>query len=220
MGLLVFGAIVAAYLIGAIPFSYLIPRAFYGIDIRTRGSGNVGATNVFRVLGKGPGIACFALDVLKGVVPVVALQVVAGLPDWAPVAGGAAAVLGHSRSIFLRFGGGKAVATGAGTILALNPLVGLACLALWGVVFGATRVVSIASITAALALPGFMIAIPRPAPWGTNPDFYVYYAMAVGLFIIARHRPNIRRIMDGTEPRFEHRAGPTSVPASETDDPS
>ncbi|MBM3269662.1 MAG: glycerol-3-phosphate 1-O-acyltransferase PlsY [Candidatus Sericytochromatia bacterium] len=228
MGSLVIAAFVASYLVGAIPFSYLIPKLLYGVDIRTVGSGNVGATNVARVLGKGPGFACFLLDVAKGAGPVAALQFVPGVPLWAPVLGAAAAILGHSKSVFLRFGGGKAVATGVGTILALNPLVGLACLALWGGVFAATRVVSVASITAALALPGLMIAIPRAPAWSPNPDAFVYYSMAAGAFIIFRHKANICRIMDGTEPRFGAPApgpeaatgpemGPPSVPAPERD---
>lgn len=191
-----------SYLLGAVPFSFLIPRLFYGVDIRQHGSGNVGATNVVRVLGKGPGLTCFVLDLAKGAVPVAVAQFVPGMPPWVPVLAAAFAILGHSKSVFLGFGGGKAVATGVGTIFALNPLVGLACLLLWGIVFSLTRVVSIASITAALALPGMMMFIPHPLRGGQNPEFYIYYAMAAGAFVIIRHRDNIRRIMDGTEPRF------------------
>ncbi len=200
------GAAIGAYLLGAVPFSFLIPRLFYGIDIREHGSGNVGATNVVRTLGKGPGLACFFLDMAKGAAPVAAVQAIPGLPEWLAVLVAAFAILGHSKSVFLRFAGGKAVATGVGTILALNPLVGLACLAMWAVAFGVTRVVSIASITAALALPGLMMAVPDPFRGGQNPEIFIYYAMAAGAFVIIRHRDNIRRIMAGTEPRFGQKA--------------
>jgi glycerol-3-phosphate acyltransferase PlsY len=196
-------AAIGSYLVGAIPFSYLIPKIFFGIDIRQHGSGNVGATNVVRVVGKPVGITCFVLDVLKGIVPVVALRAMPGLPDWAPLVGAAGAVVGHAKSVFLRFGGGKAVATGVGTILALSPFAGVVCLVIWLVAFLPTRVVSIASITAALALPGAMIGLPNPiVAGGRSPEVYVYYAMAAGFYVIVRHRENIRRIFAGTEHRF------------------
>jgi glycerol-3-phosphate acyltransferase PlsY len=207
---------VGSYLVGSIPFSYLIPRLFFGVDIRGHGSGNVGATNVVRVLGKGPGSACFVLDVTKGVLPVVAAAQFAPTPAWLPLVAAACAILGHARSAFLGFAGGKAVATGVGTILALNPLVGLAALGLWAIVFLIARVVSVASMTAALALPGFMIALPR-LDGGRNPEPYVYFSMIAGAYVILRHRENVRRIMDGTEPVFG-RAGP-SAPAEDRQDP-
>lgn len=200
-------AVVGSYLLGAVPFSFLIPKLFYGVDIRRHGSGNVGATNVVRTLGKGPGFACFALDLAKGALPVAMCQAVPGVPAWLAVVAAAFAVVGHSKSVFLGFGGGKAVATGVGTIVALNPLVGLACLAIWAIVFLATRVVSVGSITAALALPGLMMALPNPFRGGQNPDVYTYYAIAAGAFVILRHRENIRRIMDGTEPKFGEKPG-------------
>lgn len=202
LAIAVTAAVAGSYLLGAVPFSYLIPRLIHGVDIRRHGSGNVGATNVARVLGKGPGILCFALDMAKGMVPVALAQATPGMPSWLPVVAAAAAIVGHSKSVFLGMGGGKAVATGVGTILALNPLVGLACLVVWAIVFSLTKVVSIASITAALVLPGFMMAIPHPFRGGQNPEIYIYFAIAAGAFVILRHRDNIRRIMAGTESRF------------------
>ena len=213
--LLLVAAAIGSYLVGAIPFSYLLPKIFFGIDIRQHGSGNVGATNVVRVVGKPVGIACFVLDVLKGVLPVVLLRAMPGLPDWAPLVGAAAAILGHARSIFLKFGGGKAVATGVGTILALSPFAGLTCLVIWLAAFLPTRVVSIASITAALALPGAMIGLPNPiVAGGRSPEACVYYAMVAGFYVIVRHRENIRRIAAGTEHRFGER--PEQGSAAET----
>ena len=195
------GAAVLSYLIGAIPFSYLIPKVFYGVDVLEVGSGNIGATNVVRAVGKAPGILCFVLDMLKGFGPAFGLQFVPGIPHYLPIVAASGAIVGHARSIFLGGKGGKAVATGVGTILALNPLVGLAALVLWGLTFQLTKIVSIASVTAALALPGLMMGIPRPQG-GLNPAIYVAFAMAAGFYVIIRHRENIKRIMDGTEPRF------------------
>lgn len=198
-----------SYLLGAVPFSYLIPKVFYGVDISRHGSGNVGATNVVRTVGRGPGIACFLLDVAKGAAPVAVAQTLAGSAVWWPLVAAALAILGHSYSIFLRGKGGKAVATGVGTILALNPYAGLAALGVWLIVFQISRVVSIASITAALVLPGLMSAVPRP-DLHRDPALYVYYAMATGLYVIVRHQDNIRRIMAGTEPRFGKSPGSDS----------
>ncbi len=193
--------LLVSYLIGAIPFSFLIPKLFFGIDITQHGSGNIGATNVVRTLGKVPGIACFVLDVAKGAGPVAAAQGLAHAPGWLPVVAACGAIVGHSFSVFMRGKGGKAVATGVGTILALNVLAGLAVLAVWGIVFRLTRVVSIASITAAAVLPGMMLALPRPG-LGADPAAFVAYSLAAAVYVIFRHRSNISRIMLGTEPRF------------------
>ncbi len=194
-----------SYLIGAIPFSFLIPKLFYGIDITQHGSGNVGATNVVRTLGRVPGFTCFALDVAKGAGPVAAASWLGHAPGWLPVVAACGAIVGHSFSIFLRGKGGKAVATGVGTILSLNVLAGIAVLAVWAIVFRLTRVVSIASITAAVVLPGLVVAIPRPG-LGADPPAFVVYSIAAAVYVIVRHRSNIKRIMLGTEPRFGDRA--------------
>lgn len=193
----ILGAIAGSYLLGSIPFALLIGR-MHGVDIRQHGSGNVGATNVVRVLGKGPGILCFVLDFLKGAGPVWGTLWL-GLPLWGVLLVAMASILGHSRSVFLRFTGGKSVATGAGTVVALAPLAGLGALALWGGVFLASRIVSLASLAAAVALPALM-ALTRQ-PWET-----VAYAAVVALYVVIRHRSNIQRLMKGTEPRMERKA--------------
>lgn len=186
--------LVAAYVLGSVPFALVISRIFFRIDIRDHGSGNVGATNVVRVLGKGPGIACFVLDFLKGWLPTF-LGGAFGLPWWAVLLLGVAAILGHSRSVFLGFTGGKSVATGAGVIVALSPWVGLSALVIWAVVFGLGRIVSLGSIVAAASLPFLMLAFHQPLP-------YAVFATLVATYVIVRHRSNIERLLRGQEPRM------------------
>lgn len=187
-------AAVATYLLGSVPFALVISRVFFGMDIRAHGSGNVGATNVVRVLGRGPGIACFALDFLKGWAPTT-LAVVWRFPWWAVLLLAVLSILGHSRSVFLGFRGGKSVATGAGVIVALAPWVGLAALLTWGGVFLLTRIVSLGSIVAALSVPLWMIVWHAPAPT-------LGFGVLVALYVVVRHRPNIERLMKGQEPRM------------------
>ena len=190
------GLALGAYVLGSVPFALLIGR-MHGLDIRQHGSGNVGATNVVRVLGRGPGILCFVLDFLKGVAPVAA-GLILGLPLWGVLLAAAATILGHSRSIFLGFTGGKSVATGAGTIVAMAPLAGLGALAVWGVVFLSSRIVSLASITAALALPVLTLLTRQPLE-------IVAFSAVAALYVIIRHRENIRRLREGKEPRMERK---------------
>jgi glycerol-3-phosphate acyltransferase PlsY len=142
-----------AFMAGSIPTAYLVARRLEGIDIRKHGSGNVGATNAFRVLGNGPGSFVFLIDFLKGFLPVMLYQ--AALPGFAPEAAlgvGAAAILGHMLTPFLGFKGGKGVATGSGAIAAFNPLLFLVALLVWLITFGAIRIVSLSSLAAAIAL--------------------------------------------------------------------
>lgn len=186
--------LLGAYVLGSVPFALVISRIFFRIDIRDHGSGNVGATNVVRVLGKGPGIACFVLDFLKGWLPTW-LGSAFGLPWWAVLLLGVAAILGHSRSVFLGFTGGKSVATGAGVIVALSPWVGLSALAIWAVVFAFSRIVSLGSIVAAASLPLLMLAFHQPRP-------YAVFATLVATYVIVRHRSNIERLLRGQEPRM------------------
>lgn len=186
----------AAYLLGSIPFALLIGR-MHGIDIRQHGSGNVGATNVVRVLGRGPGILCFVLDFLKGIVPVAA-GFALGVPLWGVLLAAAATILGHSRSIFLKFTGGKSVATGAGAIIAMAPLAGLGALAIWALVFSLSRIVSLASITAALSLPVLTLLTRQPLE-------IVGFSAVAALYVVVRHRDNIRRLREGKEPRMERK---------------
>jgi len=188
-------AVLGGYLLGSLPFGYWLVRVFRGEDIRTLGSGNTGATNVFRVYGRRLGIAVAVLDVTKGFAA-------AALGIWAGgalvgVLAGAAAMLGHARPLFLRFRkGGKMVATAGGAALALAPLAALTCAGVWLVVFFLTRYASVASIVTALALPLF--AWVYGASWPV-----VVFAAAGAAAIVFLHRHNLRRLASGTEHRFQ-----------------
>lgn len=207
--LLIFAAALAgSYLIGSIPFGFLIGK-FKGIDIRTQGSGNIGATNVTRVVGKGWGRLCFACDLLKGAVPVLIASYFLKNLQWpSHTAGGLlvvltafAAVTGHIYPIYLGFKGGKGVSTAAGAILALNPLAVLCAGAVWGIVFFSSRYVSLASICAAVALPAAAWILARFAHISvTRPEMILLLVFA--LLTIVRHTSNIKRLLNGTESRF------------------
>ena len=190
------GVSFVSYAIGSIPFGLLIGK-FNRIDIRQRGSGNIGATNITRTLGRDWGIACFFLDFCKGLVPVlVARQAV---PDWGAtpaILAAAAAIAGHIWPVYLRFKGGKGMATSLGALIALAPFHVLICAAIWYLVFLLSRYVSLASIIAALALPlaSFLFR--------TRVETTVLLAVIAAL-IIYRHRSNIIRLLEGTENRFE-----------------
>jgi len=188
-------AVLGGYLLGSLPFGYWLPRLVLGEDIRTRGSGNVGATNVFRVYGRRLGIAVALLDVAKGFAAAL-LGVWAG-GALVGVLAGAAAMVGHARPVFLRFEkGGKMVATAGGAFFALAPLATLCCVGVWIVVFLLTRYASLASIVTALALVGFVLAFGYDWP-------VVAFAAAGAAAIVFLHRHNVRRLAGGTEHRFE-----------------
>jgi glycerol-3-phosphate acyltransferase PlsY len=184
-------ALLAGYAAGSIPFAWLVARAWGGIDIRRHGSGNPGATNVWRVLGPGPGAAALLLDAAKGYVPVAWAL---GASEAAGVAAAVGAVAGHAFPVFLGLRGGKGVATGAGAFLALAPAETALAAAGFGIVFGATGVVSAGSIAAAATL-GVTAAVRR----GLDPTPVAVAAGALAALVIARHAPNIRRLLDGTE---------------------
>lgn len=196
-------ALCIAYLLGSIPTGLILVRLTKGLDVRQHGSGNVGATNVARVAGKLPGLFVLIVDLLKGWAPVT---VVAGQAS-ALGAGvsaeslkillGLAAVSGHIWNPFLQFKGGKGVATALGVLLGLDPRVGLACLAIWIGVVAATGYVSVASISAAFCAPFLFTLFGLPTAWALG-------AIAVALAIIARHRPNLLRLLHGEEHRFGH----------------
>ena len=186
--------ILGAYLLGSIPFGYVLPRLLRGEDVRTRGSGNVGASNVWRVYGRSLGIPVALLDVAKGFVPALVGLELGG--DWVGVLAGAAAMIGHARPVFLGFSkGGKMVATAGGVALALAPLAALACLVVWLVTFAAFRYASLASIVTACALPFLCLAFDAPWP-------VVGFAAIAAVGVVALHRHNVRRLLAGTEPRF------------------
>ncbi len=183
----------ASYLLGSIPFSYLIPKFFGRIDIREHGSGNTGTTNVLRTLGFKVAVLAFIGDFLKGVLPVfIALRYVT--PEAALVAGGSA-VLGHCYSVWLKFKGGKGIATSAGVLLFLVPKVFLALLILQFTVILTTRYMSLASILSALTLPLWV--------WGFHyPKSYILFSVLLGAFATYKHRANIKRLLKGNENRL------------------
>jgi glycerol-3-phosphate acyltransferase PlsY len=188
--------LLASYLVGAIPTSYLVVRLVKGQDLRRLGSGNLGATNLFRVLGWRYAVPVGLFDMLKGAVPVLVFAPRAGGGAVAALGLGAAAVLGHVFPVFLGFRGGKGVATGAGVVLGLVPLAFLAALATWALVVKLSGYVSLGSVLAAAVLP--------PAVYLLHPD----RRPMIGLFIllatliIVLHWKNIGRLLSGTENRF------------------
>jgi glycerol-3-phosphate acyltransferase PlsY len=186
--------VVGAYLLGSIPFGYVLPRLLRGDDIRRHGSGNVGATNVWRVYGRSLGLPVAVLDVLKGLVPAALGLWLGG--DWVGVLAGGAAMLGHARPVYLGFSkGGKMVATAGGVALALAPLAALGCAVVWVAAFAVTRYASLASMLAAAALPVLCLVLGSSWP-------VVAFTALAALGVLALHRQNIRRLLAGTEPRF------------------
>lgn len=200
MTLQVIIAIVAAYLIGAIPTSHWVVRLTRGIDLRTTGSGNLGATNLYRLLGWKYAVPVAVFDMLKGAVPVLVLAPWAGLGLPGAIGLGVLAVAGHVFSPFVGFKGGKGVATGGGVILAIAPWAFLLSLSLWAVVVKLSGYVSLGSIIAALSLP--------PAVWLLHPGqrSLVLPIAALALLVVWFHRANIQRLMAGTENRFGRKA--------------
>jgi len=199
--------IVVGYLMGSLPFSLWVARAYGVEDIRQHGSGNAGATNVARVCGRQAGQLCLALDLIKGVLPITAIPYAARwvwpmlgtstmltteLICWMQVAVAFALVVGHSRSVFLGFQGGKSAATGLACVLGLSPIVGVAAALTAAIVFFTTRIVSSSTLTACVVAPILAFVLKEPLP------VQVFIGVAV-LYIAARHKANIQRLMAGTE---------------------
>ncbi|HUL04088.1 MAG TPA: glycerol-3-phosphate 1-O-acyltransferase PlsY [Gemmatimonadales bacterium] len=193
--------IIAAYLIGAIPTSYLAGKLGRGIDLREHGSRNLGATNVYRVLGWGYAIPVGVIDIAKGALPVTLFPRWAHGPGWLPVVLGVAAVLGHMFSPYVRFRGGKGVATAAGMFLALAPLAIAISVIVWAGLLWLTGYVSVSSLTAAALFPLWTyLTLPGAQ--------YTFWASVASAGLIAfSHRANIRRLLAGTESRFRTRKG-------------
>lgn len=190
--------VTGAYLLGSIPFGFVLPRLVRGEDVRQHGSGNVGASNVWRVYGRSLGIPVALLDIAKGFVPALVGVRLGG--DWVGVLAGAAAMVGHARPVFLGFGkGGKMVATAGGVAFALAPIAAAVCLALWIVIFAVVRYASLASIAAACTLPLASLAFGSSWP-------VVGFAAAAALGVVALHRQNVTRLLAGTEPKFSRAA--------------
>jgi glycerol-3-phosphate acyltransferase PlsY len=202
-----------AYLLGSTPTGYLAGKLLKGVDIREHGSRSTGATNVLRVLGKWPALIVLLVDVLKGVaaivfalwffpwletVPSVAppadFDLQAWMP-WAVCAAGFAVLLGHSRSVWLNFTGGKSAATGLGMLLAMSWPVGFGAAAVFGIVLGIFRIVSLGSMLAALAAIALVCGLEQPLA-------YRLLVITGGVYVIARHHANIGRLLAGTEPRI------------------
>jgi glycerol-3-phosphate acyltransferase PlsY len=186
--------LVGAYLLGSIPFGVIVARA-RGIDLRQVGSGNIGATNAMRALGKPAGALVLALDALKGAAPVGAARWLAHLdraPSWLAVACAFAAVLGHCYPVWLRFRGGKGVATSLGVFLVLEPIATGICVALFAVVFAARRIVSLGSLVAVIAFPIVLAIMQRP-PW------LIGASLTTLAVVVLRHRDNIARLRRGRE---------------------
>lgn len=197
-------AAVASYLLGAIPTSHWVAKGVAGVDLRTVGSGNLGATNLFRQLGWKYAIPVGLFDTLKGAIPVAVFGPWANLGTAGCVLLGVVAVLGHAFSVFVGFKGGKGVATGGGIVLGLAPWAFLATLLVWAVTVRLSGYVSLGSILAALALP--------PAVWFFHPEHRgsgaIRWLVALSLLVVWMHRANIRRLLAGTENRFGSRARP------------
>ncbi|MCF7818626.1 MAG: glycerol-3-phosphate 1-O-acyltransferase PlsY [Kiritimatiellales bacterium] len=185
---------VLAYLFGAIPFGLLVAKS-RGIDIRKQGSGNIGATNVFRCVGKGWGIFTFVLDALKGFIPAFVFPLLGKLDDEYGVLFGITAIIGHSFPVYLKFKGGKGVATSAGMLLGIAPLavgVGFLC---WVVCMVVSRYVSLSSIVATVVVAAMV--------WIQDQGLVVNIALtALAALVIWLHRANIKRLLNGTESRF------------------
>lgn len=191
------GFAVVGYLAGSIPTGYWLVRALRGEDIRRVGSGNIGATNVWRTYGARYGVPVMVLDTLKGFVPALLATIYVG--GLAGVVAGGAAMLGHRRPLFMGFArGGKVVATCGGTFLGVAPLVGGIGAAVWIVFFALFRYASLASIAAAVSLPLAAVALGEPWP-------VIAFAAVAALAVVALHRPNISRLRAGTEKRFRFR---------------
>ena len=186
------------YLLGSIPSGFLAGQWCKGIDLRTIGSGSTGATNVLRNVGKGPALAVFFVDVAKGAAAVLlarSLNPTSALIDWIQVLAGLAALAGHIWPVWLGFKGGKAVATGFGMFLGLAWPVGLACFGMFMAVFSISRIVSLASVVAAVSLPLLMAA-------GSDSNANLVVALVAMLLVLWRHRSNIQRLINGTEPQL------------------
>lgn len=199
--------LLASYFVGAIPTSYLLSRLFAGIDLRKRGSGNLGATNLYRVLGWKYAVPAAAFDIAKGAIPVVVFAPQVSDSQLFALACGVAAILGHVFSVFVGFKGGKGVATAAGVMLGLAPLALAVSAVVWAVLVRLTGYVSLGSIAAAAVLP---LAVYLLEDSSSPALLWIAGAIAAGVILL--HRRNIQRLLRGTENRFGRRAASTPQP--------
>ena len=194
-----FLAVLIGYLLGSVPVGYITCKYWKGINILEHGSGNIGFTNVLRTAGKGPGAVVLIGDMAKGALAAYLGKYLGG-ENWGILCG-IAAMLGHSYSIFLRFKGGKLVSTGAGVLFVLVPEVGAIAAATWLAVLFFSRYVSLASVTAAIILPITMILLQKQLPM-------IIFGLTAAVFVIYRHRDNIKRLKAGKEYKLGQKAGP------------
>ncbi len=191
---MIYIVLIAAYLIGSLPFGYLVSRIFQKADIRNYGSGNIGATNVLRVMGWRAALPVFLLDMLKGTAAILIAKTVSDLPAVYLFAG-FLAMVGHSFPLFLGFKGGKAAATGIGVLAAVSGLVTLSLIATAGLILAVTRYVSLGSMIGAILVPLFFWLFGYDLP-------YLIFGAATALLVILRHHENIGRLLKGTESKL------------------
>lgn len=202
-----------SYLLGSIPTGYLIAKYTKGIDIRDYGSGSTGATNVLRTLGKTAGATVLFIDMLKGMAAIALVRVfyvfaANPLPAdwyyWLIILAGLGAVIGHSKSVFLNFSGGKSVATSLGVLLVMNPGIALATFASFLLILAIFRIVSLGSIIGAIVVNLLMIGLGQPLP-------YILFSLMAGIYVIVRHQGNIQRLLAGTEPKIGQKVADAEV---------
>ncbi|MCK8058099.1 MULTISPECIES: glycerol-3-phosphate 1-O-acyltransferase PlsY [unclassified Fusibacter] len=186
-------AIVLGYLIGSIPFSFVVPKLLKKVDIRTVGSGNVGATNVYRICGAKGALVAFLGDILKGIAAVIVASNLWGYE--AGLIAGVFSMIGHCYSYMLGFKGGKGVTTAAGIVLVVNPVIFVSLLLFMVMMIGTTRIVSLSSILGAMLLPVLAILLKTT-------DAFILFSFIMSLFVIYRHKSNIGRLLRGEESRF------------------
>ncbi|MGB3402533.1 MAG: glycerol-3-phosphate 1-O-acyltransferase PlsY [Microcoleaceae cyanobacterium] len=207
------GLLWVAYMLGATPTGYWVGQWCYGVDLRSQGSGSTGATNVLRTCGKRPALFVLLVDILKGVIAVGLISWIYSLdwiqkltesmisinPQfllyWAIIIAGLFAIIGHTKSVWIQFKGGKAVATSLGVLLALNWVLALATFGVFCLVLAISRIVSLSSIIAAITIATLMVVTAQPLP-------YQIFGLAAGIYVIWRHQKNIQRLLTGTEPQI------------------
>lgn len=191
---------ILSFLLGSIPFGFLICKFSLGVDIRKLGSGNIGTTNVMRIAGPTIGILVLILDTSKGLVPVLLAKAFSFSPIWVVFAG-ISAILGHIFSPFIGFRGGRGVATGLGVVIGITPLIALFLFLIWGMVVIVFRYVSLASLISAFAFPLLMTSTNQPLP-------YLVLSFIISALVIARHKPNLERLFKGQEHKIGRRIKP------------
>lgn len=195
--------VLVAYLLGSIPTAVWYGKVFHNVDIRNHGSGNAGATNSLRVMGKRAGVIVLLIDLLKGFLAVNLSVIIAQQTNFQPLEVikallGLAGVLGHIFPVFAQFKGGKGVATSLGVILAIHPMATLVCVVVFLIIVFATRYVSLGSMVSALAFPIQLFA----GLWGQQPNAFIFFGFALALLLVVMHRENVQRLLAGNENKF------------------